>query len=212
MAMENSLSLTIIKSLVIIKRMCVIGNIEMKPYNQGNVDFFCGIYAVMNACRFAGRKYHTFTFNQGCEFYQHMMQFLINNNLLEEVLYHGSSFEIMQMYLAEARDYLHEKYGLKLYFKRPFLWVDMPVKQASSMIAKYLRRENTAAIIRFENKDCGDHWSMIQKCPYPLNKFKLLDSYLYPHLDINSCRWHKDKKCSYVPREGIVFVKVVAEK
>ena len=37
----------------------------MKPYNQGNVDFFCGIYAVINACRYAGRKYHVFSFKEG---------------------------------------------------------------------------------------------------------------------------------------------------
>ena len=28
----------------------------MRPYNQGNIDFFCGIYAVINACRYAGRN------------------------------------------------------------------------------------------------------------------------------------------------------------
>lgn len=187
-------------------------DVSMKPYYQGNVDFFCGIYAVMNACRFAGRKYHTFTFREGCDFYQYMMQFLIDKNLLEEVLYHGSSFEIMQMYLAEAKRYMYEKYRLKMFYKRPFTWMDVPLKKASSIIAKYLRRDNTASIIRFENKDCGDHWSMIQKCPYPLSKFKLLDSYFYPHLEVDKCRWHKDKKCSYIPHEGIIFVKIVPEK
>lgn len=183
----------------------------MKPYNQGNVDYFCGIYAVINACRYAGRKYHTFSFHEGCEFYQHMMQFLIDKGLIEEVLHHGSSFEIMQMYLETARAYLYDKYKLKLYYKRPFIWLDMPLTRAKNMIAKYLTRPNTASIIRFENKDCGDHWSMIHRCPFPLNKFKLLDSYFYPHLDVTSCRWSKDKNCSYVPREGIIFVKIVRE-
>ena len=160
----------------------------MKPYNQGNVDFFCGIYAVINACRYAGRKYHVFSFKEGCAFYQHMMQFLLDKGLFEEVLYHGSSFEIMQMYLEQARKYMYEHYRLRLFYKRPFTWMDVPVERATKVIAKYLT------------------------VPFPLSRFKLFDSYLYPHLDVGSCRWERGKKCSYVPREGIIFVKIVPEK
>lgn len=69
-----------------------------------------------------------------------MMQFLIDKGLIEEVLHHGSSFEIMQMYLEEARKYMLEHYGLRLLFKRPFTWLDMPVKSATKVIAKYLRQ------------------------------------------------------------------------
>lgn len=184
----------------------------MRPYNQGNIDFFCGIYAVINACRYAGRKYHIFSFKEGCEFYQYMMQFLIDKGLIEEVLHHGSSFEIMQMYLEEARKYMLEHYGLRLLFKRPFTWLDMPVKSATKVIARYLRQTNTASIIRFENKDCGDHWSMIKSVPSHLKKFMLFDSYLYPHLEVESCQWEKGKKCSYVPREGIIFIKILPKK
>ena len=184
----------------------------MKPYNQGNVDFFCGIYAVINACRYAGRKYHIFSFKEGCAFYQHMMQFLLDKGLFEEVLYHGSSFEIMQMYLEQACKYMYEHYRLRLFYKRPFTWMDMPLERATRVIAKYLTAPNTAAIIRFENKDCGYHWSIIRAVPFPLSRFKLFDSYLYPHLDTGSCRWEKGKKCSYVPREGIIFVKIAPEK
>ena len=112
----------------------------MKPYNQGNVDFFCGIYAVINACRYAGRKYHIFSFKEGCAFYQHMMQFLLDKGLFEEVLYHGSSFEIMQMYLEQACKYMYEHYRLRLFYKRPFTWMDMPLERATESSPNISRR------------------------------------------------------------------------
>lgn len=124
----------------------------------------------------------------------------------------GRLFEIMEMYLHEAKTYLYDNYKLHLFFKKPFTWMDMPLTQARGLIARFLNRENTASIICFENKDCGDHWSMIKKCPFPLNKFKLLDSYFYPHLDVHKCGWSKDKNCSYIPREGIIFIKICSEK
>ena len=158
----------------------------------------------MPLCR---TKYHIFSFKEGCEFYQYMMQFLIDKGLIEEVLHHGSSFEIMQMYLEEARKYMLEHYGLRLLFKRPFTWLDMPVKRATKVIAKYLRQTNTASIIRFENKDCGDHWSMIKSVPSHLKKFMLFDSYLYSHLEVETCQWEKGKNAAMCRVKALSLLK-----
>lgn len=136
-----------------------------------------------------------------------MMQFLLDKGLFEEVLYHGSSFEIMQMYLEQACKYMYEHYRLRLFYKRPFTWMDMPFERATRVIAKYLTAPNTASIIRFENKDCGDHWSIIRAVPFPLSRFKLFDSYLYPHLDTGSCRWEKGKNAVMYRARGLFLLK-----
>ena len=49
----------------------------MKAYTQGEIDYFCGVYAVINACRQILKEKKYFSYNDGCLFYQHLMQYLI---------------------------------------------------------------------------------------------------------------------------------------
>ena len=181
----------------------------MKAYTQGNVDFFCSVYAIINACRLAMKDYKHLDFFEGCAFYQYMMQGLIDKGLLEEVLYKGSDYEIMMMLLARARGYLHDKYGLQLIYKRPFIDTKIPVERALKIISQYLgRNDNAACIMRFFNPGVLDHWSVIRRA-YGLT-LKLMDSYNYPEMDIKKCKWapyHKDGR-NYLAKEGVIFIKV----
>lgn len=183
----------------------------MKAYNQGNVDFFCAVYAVINACRLAMRKHKKLDFFEGCAFYQHLMQALIDKGLIEEVLHQGSNYEVMQMLLEEARAYLYAKFELKLLFKRPFVCTSEPVSRVMSKVRTFLGRNNhVACVMRFFNTGVLDHWSVVRR-GYGL-RLKLMDSYNYPEINVRACAWapyRKDGK-NYIAKEGIILIKVCA--
>jgi hypothetical protein len=185
----------------------------MRPYNQGNIDRFCAVYAVINACRRAVHKHHKFGFEEGCAFYENMMQFLIDSGLIEDVLYNGSSYEVMTKLLDQAKAYLKEKYGFRLHYKRPFVDTKLSVGKVLKLIRHFLKRnDNSSCIIRFFNMGVWDHWSVIRR-GHGL-RLKLFDSYHYPELHINECLWGPYKKDghNYLAKEGIILIKVFAGK
>lgn len=181
----------------------------MKAYYQGEVDYFCAVYAIINSVRLASVKYHRFSFKEGCQFYQYMIQYLYDTNRFLEVLYHGTSFTLMDELLGVAKKYLYETYRLKLYYKHPLKFRDYPVKDVSRYIGAYLSREGNSCIFRLHNNDVGDHWSVIRQkgSRYIL---KLFDSYFYEKIDVKQATWEcyaNDGLC-HLAREGLIFIKV----
>lgn len=189
--------------------MIFVGEKELKAYYQGEVDYFCAIYAIINSIRLAMRRYRHFTFKEGCAFYQHMIQYLFDTNQFLEVLYHGTSLQLMDELLNVAGKYLLNNYNLKLFHKRPLKYRDMPIKDVSSYIGHYVAREGNSCIMRLHNKDVGDHWSVIRKKAFS-SKLRLFDSYFYPGIDVQQATWEcyaNDGLC-HIAREGLIFIKV----
>lgn len=133
----------------------------MKAYCQGEVDYFCGVYAIINSVRLACRKLHDFSYEEGCRFYQHMIQYLYDTNQFIEVLYHGTSFRLMDELLGVARKYLYDTYGLKLYYKHPLKFKDYPIRDVYSYVGTYLSKDGNSCIFRLHDDVVGDHWSVI---------------------------------------------------
>ncbi|MBO4626160.1 MAG: hypothetical protein J5679_02715, partial [Alphaproteobacteria bacterium] len=67
----------------------------MKAYYQGEIDYFCGVYAIINSVRIASLGIHTFTYEESCAFFQHLITFLYNNDKFLSVLKHGTSNKLM---------------------------------------------------------------------------------------------------------------------
>lgn len=181
----------------------------MRAYYQGEVDFFCAVYAIINSVRLSAVKYRRFTFNEGCRFYQHMIQYLYDSNQFLEVLYHGTSFRLMDELLGVAKKYLYETYQLKLFHKRPLKFRDYPVKDVSRYIGDYLSRPGNSCIFRLHNKDVGDHWSVIRKKAFSY-KLRLFDSYFYKGIDVQKATWecYQNDGLCHLAREGLIFIKV----
>lgn len=181
----------------------------MKAYYQGEVDYFCAIYAIINSIRISSIKYHRFTLKEGCAFYQHMVKFLLDSDNFLEVLYDGTSLELMDKLLAEAKKYVFDKFGLKMHYKLPLKYKSMPIGKAGDFIGKYLSRSDCSCIMRLHNKDVGDHWSVVLKKAFS-TKLRLFDSYFYPAIDIKKSTWEPYQKdgLNHIVKEGIIFVKV----
>ena len=67
----------------------------MKAYTQGEIDYFCAIYSIINSARFAARNIRRLSFMESCKFYQHMMQYLYDHGKLLDVLYHGTEYDLI---------------------------------------------------------------------------------------------------------------------
>ena len=195
----------------------------MKAYLQGHIDYFCGVYAVINSCRRVLRKDKIFSYNDGCLFYQNLMGFLMEEGKLDEVLHHGTDFDLIMNMAEQGQRYVEETFGTKISFTRPYTETHLPPADVFDELAA-LSNEKTSCIIRLSNKDVGDHWSVVSgKTAH--GKIKLFDSYGYDSFDLKTTLWLPDgiaakqtpanptgmpkppKGKTYVAKQGLIFVK-----
>ena len=184
----------------------------MKAYFQGEVDFFCSIYAIINACRIAAQGYHKFSFRQGCEFYQHMIQYLYDSDKFLDVLYHGADYDLMDALIAKADEYLQSKYNLRIISARPFRGRDASLTRIYRLVRKYLQGAEKSCIIRLNNSTVLDHWSVIEKTDN--NFFGLFDSYMYGGMSfgrsvLDDGNIPEDKSATRINKDGIILIKIV---
>lgn len=183
--------------------------VKMKAYKQGTIDYFCAIYAIINAIRQAAGKYHYFNIKEATAFYQHLMTYLFNNKKFLEVLYEGTSLDLMKELLAETKKYLFDTYNLKVHYRRVLKYNDMPIKKFETFVSNYLKKNNVSCLLRLYNKEIGDHWSVIEKkcLRYRLSLF---DSYVYPYIDVRFLTFepYRDDKLTHLVRESVTFIKI----
>jgi len=186
----------------------------MKAYTQGEIDYFCGVYAIINSVRFAAAGFHKFTFHQSCEFYQHLVRWLYDRGEFLNVLDHGTSYELMDRMLAAANEYLVAKYKFRLLWTHPFSNRDLSLTRAYLFIKKYLAGDATSCLIRLDNRVVGDHWSVIENLNRPF--FNLFDSYSYAGMDFRHSLWDDglstptaDPSATRINKNGIILIKAV---
>lgn len=196
----------------------------MKAYLQGEVDYFCGVYAVVNACRrvLRGRKY--FSYGDGCLFYQHLMQYLTDRGKISEVLHHGTDYDLILQLTEQGADYVLKTFGVRITFERPYDETAKTLETAADEIRSFLKDGGTSCIIRLNNKDVGDHWSVIEEKTAG-GKIKLFDSYAYGSFYLKKAVWLPEnlslkqtdnnptgappppKGTTYVAKRGLILLK-----
>jgi len=184
----------------------------MQPYRQGEIDFFCAIYAIINSARVACTRIRRLNFSESCEFYQHLMQHLYDRGEFINVLYHGTEYKLMDELLDAADKYLQNKYNIRLLYTHPFQYRDLSLSRAFLFIKKYLSGPGTSCIIRLDNRIVFDHWSVLNKTD---NKFfGLFDSYGYSGMDFKKSIWNSgttvaDKNATLISKQGIILIKCI---
>ena len=159
----------------------------MKVYAQGEVDFFCGVYAVLNACRRAiSRDYH-FSYYGGCAFFRHLMQSVIADGKMEELLHHGTNIELMVFLLDKAVDYIRLKTGIELTYHFPYIDTELSVSEMARDLGEKLKTNASACILWMHDNEVDEHWTTVMSKSG--RRFRLLDSYNVPYLDIENCLW-----------------------
>ena len=133
---------------------------EIKPYQQGTIDYFCGVYAVINAFRWAARDYRLLSYAQGCRFYRELISFLLKKEVFARVLERGTPDDLLIDILNEAKRYVAVKFKLSLNFECPYADTEKSVPDVLSEIGDFLERKHTAWIISLYNRTLGSHYTV----------------------------------------------------
>ncbi len=160
----------------------------MKAYQQGTIDYFCGVYAVINAFRWAARDQKKLTYRAGCAFYQHLIKCLIKKDLFQEVLCHGTSCDLLINLLNKTDRYTRKHFGLALEFQAPYAAENKSALKIVKEIGTFLEQDHTAWIIRLNNQNLGDHWS-VGTAVTKNGTVRLFDSYGAKSFDANKAVW-----------------------
>ena len=133
---------------------------DFKPYQQGSVDYFCGVYSILNAFRWAAQDFKRLTYTQGCLFYQDLVSFLLKKEMFTRVLERGTPDAWLVELLGEADLYSRKKFKLALNFECPYVDTEKSVPEALAEIGDFLEREHTAWIVSLYNKTLGSHYTV----------------------------------------------------
>lgn len=160
----------------------------IKAYQQGTIDYFCGVYAIINAFRQAAQNQKKLSYREGCLFYQHLIKHLIKKDRFKEVLCHGTDCDLLSDLLKKADRYTQKNFGLSITFETPYAHMRKNPQTVINEIKDFLEQENTAWIIRLNNQSLGDHWSVGTKIT-PNGIVRLFDSYGAKQFDAKKSLW-----------------------
>lgn len=133
----------------------------MQAYHQGTIDFFCAIYAIINASRLLLNDVNIrFSYERGCHFYQHMMSYLHEKGHFINVLTGGTDYPLMDELLQEASKYLAKHYHYELTFSYPFHRKKTKIADLMQQVEAFFNQPGQACIMRYHNFVEGDHWNV----------------------------------------------------
>lgn len=161
---------------------------KLRPYQQGTIDYFCGVYAVINAFRWAAKGHKILSYKESCLLYQYLISFLAEKNRFDEVLRHGTSCELLSQIIKRANKYIGKNFSLSLNFETPFSHTKKTVPIVLNEVRAFLEMPNAAWIIRLNNQRLGDHWSVGTGIT-DKNRVCLFDSYGCAGFDANKAVW-----------------------
>lgn len=183
--------------------------VKLRPYLQGNLDSLCGIYALINAIRWALRN--ELASAKGPH-WEELFRRLTNHAVKElghlDLPTSGLSLYAMIGLTHIARDYVSDELNVELLFRRPFA-IKKPTEanQTIESISRHLQQPNTAALVAVYGK--LNHWSVITAIDE--NQTQLFDSERIKHLPIVSVRpkefVDRRERRSHVQTGSIILLK-----
>ena len=179
----------------------------MKVYTQGEVDFFCGVYAVLNACRKVICKDYHFSYYGGCAFFRHLMQTVIDAGRMVELLHHGTSLDLMKKLLDTAVAYIFEKTGIRLVYDFPYEKTTETVTKIVAELKEKIRAEAGACIFWVHDTEVDEHWTTVTDVK--AGRLKLMDSYNTAYIPVKTCLWLPQKgRCHQRQRAHLFYPRV----
>jgi hypothetical protein len=129
-----------------------------KPFEQGDLDGLCGVYAVVNATRLAAHPHHRLRVADCRELFAALLTELADEGRLRGFVTHGLGPRILARLLRRAERWLRKHHGLALGVSRPFRKQDEPgPEECLRVLAEHLERPGTAAIVGSD-----EHWTVIR--------------------------------------------------
>ncbi|MEJ5087162.1 hypothetical protein [Brucella pseudogrignonensis] len=185
--------------------------VKLRPYLQGNLDSLCGIYALINAIRWALRN--ELASAKGPD-WEELFRRLTNHAVKEmghlDLPTSGLSLYAMIGLIHVARDYVSEELNVELLFRRPFA-IKKPTDadQTSESISRHLQQSSTAALAAVYGK--LNHWSVITAID--AKQAQLFDSERIKHLPITNLQpkefVDRREQRSHVQPSNVILLKTL---
>ena len=143
---------------------------RVKPYAQGDLDFMCGIYAIINAFRALCRE---ITWEISTHLFQHLVSCLNRHSrqaLFPIIFRTGAS--LMRKLLGEAQSYLKKRLKIELAIEPKGRELKSKSLEAAWQRLSAIVDETTVLILPLSGR--WDHWTVL----YDINarKIRLVDS------------------------------------
>src|SRR5215217_8060475 len=129
-----------------------------KPFEQGDLDGLCGVYAVVNAARLAAHPHRRLPAAECRELFAALLAELAEEGRLRGFVAHGLGTRVLARLLRRAGRWLRKRHGLALEVRRPFAKHDEHGPEAClQTLAGHLARPGTAAIVGSD-----EHWTVVR--------------------------------------------------
>jgi hypothetical protein len=128
----------------------------MRPYRQGELDFLCGVYCVVNAVRLAARSHRRLGHTTSTALFAALVHQLDDRGRLRKVLTSGMGSCLVARLLRGAGGWLQDEHGLRLEVRASFRKRDAP-GSCLERLAAHLQEPGTSAIVATE-----EHWTVAQ--------------------------------------------------
>jgi len=183
--------------------------VQLRPYLQGNLDSLCGIYALINAIRWALRN--ELASAKGMHWEELFRR--LTNHAVKEMGHLDLPTSGLSLYATIglthiARDYVSDELHIELLFRRPFA-IKKPIEadQTIESISRHLQQPNTAALAAIYGK--LNHWSVITAVDD--KQAQLFDSERIKHLPIMSLQpkefVDRRERRSHIQSSSVILLK-----
>jgi hypothetical protein len=128
------------------------------PFEQGDLDGLCGVYAVVNATRLAAQPYRRLSAADGEDLFAALLKELAAAGRLRGFVTGGLGARTLARLLRRASRWLRKQHGLTLEISRPFRKANTPEPEdCRRVLAEHLARPGTAAIV-----GTAEHWTVVR--------------------------------------------------
>lgn len=160
----------------------------MKPYIQGQLDAFCGVYCIINVTRVvAGRM----TEDEAIKLFGKIMTYLESYKKLSRTSLVGNYTTDIEKILTRV---IAPQYGIE--HMRPFAEQTTVNKQVYfNRIKTFLKEHPKSAVIAYMEHDWWDHWSVIRDITP--KSVVLFDSIRLTRIRIDKCLMKKGNPDSH---------------
>lgn len=129
-----------------------------KPFEQGDLDGLCGVYAVVNAARLAAHPHRRLPAAECRELFAVLLAELADEGRLRGFVAHGLGNRVLARLLRRTDRWLRKRNGLALEVRRPFAERGEPGPEAClRVLAEHLARPGAAAIVGSD-----EHWMVVR--------------------------------------------------
>lgn len=156
---------------------------SIEPYQQGNLDCLCGLYAVVNSIGHCLRNSSPMNGPDCQNLFNRLVEHLRDTGILAPALTSGLSTVAISRMLGEAQSWLLKTKGVKLQRSKPFHRMsNLQYPYLINRISMHLAAPNSSVLASISGRI--DHWTVIREIRP--KSIMLFDSYGISRFSIQS--------------------------